>query len=163
MTLFKLTMATSMRSGFLGTSLKDSRKVETPRAARSQNMQVQALFKGLQKAAGKGEKEASKAAGKASKFGKKVQQKAPAKPKLGAKKGTQTVKKAAKKATKGGTRSTGGWLGGAGGAQGLEKWYGESSEALLAHISAPSRLYPVCGYLGVPPLSQLCCFSCKLL
>ena len=116
-------MATSLRSGFLGTSLKDSKKVETAKAARSQNLQVQALFKGLQKAAGKGEKEASKAAGKASKFGKKVQQKAPASPKLAAKKGTQAVKKTAKKA--GGSKRTGGWLGGEGGAQGLDKWYGE--------------------------------------
>lgn len=128
-------MATSMRSGFLGTSLKDSRKVETAKAARSQNLQVQALFSGLKKAVGKGEKEASKTAGKASKFAKKTQQKAPAFPKLQAKKGTQTVKKTAKKvskATKGGTKSTGGWLGGEGGAQGLEKWYGESSRSLPA-------------------------------
>ncbi len=118
-----------MRSGFLGTSLRDSRKVETAKAARSQNLQVQALFDGLKKAVGKGEKEAGKAAGKASKFGKKIQQKAPAKPKLAAKKGTQTFKKAAKKGTQaakgGGSRRTGGWLGGAGGAQGLDKWYGK--------------------------------------
>ena len=42
--------------------------------------------------------------------------------------GTEQVKKAApsafKKAT-GGKKSTGGWLGGAGGAQDLDKWYGE--------------------------------------
>lgn len=123
---FVFDMATSMRSGFLGTSLKDSRKVETAKAARSQNLQVQALFGGLKKAVGKGEKEAGKAAGKASKFGKKAAQKAPAPPKLAARKGTQTVKKAAKKSpAKGGSKRTAGWLGGEGGAQGLDKWYGK--------------------------------------
>ena len=107
-------MATSMRSGFLGTSLKDSRQVETAKAARSQQLQVQALFGGLKK----GKQEAGKVAGKAQKAGKKAAIKAPSLPKLGAKKGTQTVKKTAKKATKGasGTKRTGGWLGGEGGA-----------------------------------------------
>uniref|UniRef100_A0A0D6R0F2 Chlorophyll a-b binding protein, chloroplastic n=1 Tax=Araucaria cunninghamii TaxID=56994 RepID=A0A0D6R0F2_ARACU len=154
-------MATSMRSGFLGTSLQDSRKVETAKAARSQNLQVQALFKGLKKAAGKGEKEASKTAGKASKFAKKTQQKAPAFPKLGAKKGTQTVKKTAKKAskaTKGGTKSTGGWLGGEGGAQGLEKWYGPDRAlflpgGLLDPADVPSYLNgQLAGDYGYDPL-----------
>lgn len=43
------------------------------------------------------------------------------------KKTAAAPKKAAKKVVKpsGGSKTTRGWLGGAGGAQGLDKWYGE--------------------------------------
>jgi hypothetical protein len=54
------------------------------------------------------------------------------------KQAAKAVKKAAVKMT--GTKTTRGWLGGAGGAQGLDKWYGEYAAAAVAPCCASELL-----------------------
>ena len=96
-------MANALRSEFLGATLKRTEVSQTKAAER---VQTQALFnkKGAQKQVKKAEKQV-----------KKVQKTATKQ----ASKAVSQVKKAA------GGKRTKGWFGEAGGAQGLDKWYGE--------------------------------------
>lgn len=100
-------MANALRSEFLGATLKRTEVSQTKAAER---VQTQALFskKGAQKGA-------QKQAKKAESTVKKVQKTATKQ----ASKAVSQVKKAA------GGKRTKGWFGEEGGAQGLDKWYGE--------------------------------------
>ncbi len=95
-------MANVLRSDFLGASLKRTEVSQTKAAER---VQTQAIFG--KKAAKKAEKTATKVQKSATKV---------------AKQATKQVKKAAS------GKKTKGWFGGVGGAQDLDKWYGESDD-----------------------------------
>ena len=107
-------MANILRSDFLGTALQSSTASSSKPA---QRVQTQALFKKAEKTAKRQAssvtQKAKGAVGKAQKTAKKAQKTAPS-----------PIKKA-QKAVSGNSKRTKGWLGGAGGAQGLDKWYGE--------------------------------------
>ena len=94
-------MANALRSEFLGATLK---RTEISQTRGAERVQVQALFN--KKTAKKVEKKVAKVQKSASKT---------------ASKATKQVKKAAS------GKRTKGWFGEAGGAQGLDKWYGELS------------------------------------
>jgi len=108
-------MANVLRSEFLGSALQ-SRTATSSKPA--QKVQTQALFKKAEKTAKRvGSQVTQKAKGAAGKAQKTAKKSAPSP----FKKAQKAVSKAS------GSRKTKGWLGGVGGAQGLDKWYGEYS------------------------------------
>ena len=112
-------MANVLRSEFLGSALQ-SRSASSSKPA--QRVQTQALFN-FKKAQKDVKREASKVTQKAKKATSKVQK--------SAKKSAPSPFKKAQKAVSGSGKKTKGWLGGAGGAQGLDRWYGEYAHGCL--------------------------------
>ena len=102
-----------LRSEFLGSALQ-SRTATSSKPA--QRVQTQALFKKAEKTA---KRQGSGIAQKAKQATSKVQKSAK-------KSAPSPIKKAQKAVSRAsGGKKTKGWLGGAGGAQGLDKWYGK--------------------------------------
>ncbi|KAK9829526.1 hypothetical protein WJX72_006332 [[Myrmecia] bisecta] len=140
------TMATAMRTEFLGSSLK--RTEAAPSQASAPRVQVQAIFK--KKAAP--QKASQKATQVVKKAATQVKRAAPAAPKP-VKKAASAVRKASP-----GRKGTKGWLGGAGGADNLDKWYGPSRAlylpgGLLEDADVPSYLNgQLAGDYGYDPL-----------
>lgn len=109
-------MANVLRSEFLGSALQSRTAISSKPA---QKVQTQALFKKAEKTAKRvGSQVTQKAKGAAGKAQKTAKKSAPSP----FKKAQKAVSKAS-----GSSRKTKGWLGGVGGAQGLDKWYGEYS------------------------------------
>ena len=114
---------TMLRSGFLGQTLEQGAQMKS--ASSPVQKTTQALFGKKQakqapkKAAGAADKLKQAVGGATQKAQKQVKRSAPAAP--SPKKAGSQVKKAAKKAAPKGTK---GWLGGAGGAKDLNKFYG---------------------------------------
>ena len=106
-------MANVLRSEFLGSALQ-SRTATSSKPA--QRVQTQALFKKAEKTA---KRQGSGIAQKAKQATSKVQKSA----KKSAPSPIKKAQKAVSRASSG--KKTKGWLGGAGGAQGLDKWYGK--------------------------------------
>ena len=104
-----------LRSEFLGSALQ-SRTATSSKPA--QRVQTQALFKKAEKTA---KRQSSGIGQKAKQAVSKVQKSAK---KSAPKSAPSPIKKAQKAVSRGG-KKTKGWLGGAGGAQGLDKWYGK--------------------------------------
>ena len=144
---------TMQRSAFLGTSLKAAGGQAASGQQAPKQFQCQAFFKKAQKEAGSVQKTAQKKAAQAPKKAQQPAKKAtqilkkalPSAPKTQAKSAVKQAKKAAPKppsprplarAAKGGSKRTKGWLGeAAGGAQNLDKWYGELDRT----IAGPSK------------------------
>lgn len=160
-----------MRSDFLGSSLRSPQASANTTAGK---FQVQALFGGgAKKTQKKAEKKAKtgtqkfgsvvkqaqkavqQAPKKAEKTAKKVQKQAPKKVQKAAPK---PAKKPVKQLKKGASKATKGWLGGQGGAQSLDKWYGPDRAlflpgGLLDPADVPSYLNgSLAGDYGYDPL-----------
>jgi light-harvesting complex II chlorophyll a/b binding protein 5 len=151
-------MATAMRTEFLGTSLK--RTEVAPSKASAPRLQVQAIFKKKPAQEAQNAKKSAtqvlrKAQTQVKKAAPSIKKAAPAP----AKKAQTQVRRVANQVQrKSGTRATKGWLGGAGGPDNLDKWYGPSRAlylpgGLLEDSDVPSYLNgQLAGDYGYDPL-----------